>query len=258
MKISSFIISSLMLLTSFVYAANLAPYLQVKKNSTKNTGITYTAVLPGEYEGDAPREFIITERGDNKLLESKEYTNNKYLLCDNKIYQVPELPESLKDMVLSVVVLSGDEKESMDEEFGKFKIPDYKEFSALNKETVNGYQCQVAEKVLDEKKMFDESNTQFTVQRVLKVYIIEKYGYPTRIERITRSKYAKETKWTSAVQEEDTINFVDFDTDISKKMLSLPKNAFVVDPTNKSMFDANAMKQQYLQKLKEQYADDED
>ena len=87
MKISSFIISSLMLLTSFVYAANLAPYLQVKKNSTKNTGITYTAVLPGEYEGDAPREFIISERGDNKLLESKEYTRiHPYQLhgCDTR------------------------------------------------------------------------------------------------------------------------------------------------------------------------------
>ena len=40
MKISSaVVVASLMLVTSFVYGADLGPYLQVKKNSTKNTGM---------------------------------------------------------------------------------------------------------------------------------------------------------------------------------------------------------------------------
>ena len=53
------------------------------------------------------------------------------------------------------------------------------------------------------------------------------------------------------------MDFVKFNTNLSGKILSLPKNAMVVDPLNKNMFDANAIKQQYLQKLHEQYRDEE-
>ena len=51
-------------------------------------------------------------------------------------------------------------------------------------------------------------------------------------------------------------NSIKFNTNISDKILSLPKNAMVIDPLNKNMFDPNAAKYEYLQKLHEQFRDE--
>ena len=40
-------------------------------------------------------------------------------------------------------------------------------------------------------------------------------------------------------------------------MLTLPKNTFIINSSNMSSFNANEMKQQYMQKLKEQYDEDD-
>ena len=87
----------------------------------------------------------------------------------------------------------------------------------------------------------------------MKVYVIEKYGYPTKIEFIYTSKDMKGKVLHNEVQ--DTIDFVKFNTNISDKIISLPKNAMVMDPLNQNTFDTKAMKNQYLNKLKEQYRD---
>ena len=253
MKKLSIAFTILIFAASVVCAADVATYLQVKKNSMQEQGITYTILLPGEYENSEPRKFIISERGNNKLFESKEYAGNKYLLCDNKMYQLPDLPESSKVTLVSAIALPEDAKSDIEDEFKNFENLDYKEMLLLNRGIANGYQCQVAEKVIDEKKMLDEDNKQFTVQRVLKFYIAERYGYPTRVEQVIRSKYKRETEWKSAVQKKETINIVDFSNNISKKTLSLPKNTFVINSSNMSSFNANEIKQQYLQQLKEQY-----
>ena len=137
----------------------------------------------------------------------------------------------------------------------KFKIPDYKDFKALGKATVNGYQCQVLQKVVSSREIQEDKNYKFLSQELLKVYVVEKNGYPAKIENVSTSKDMKGKVLHNEVQ--DTINFVKFTANISDKILSLPKNAMVVDPLNKNMFDANAIKQQYLQMMKEQYNEEE-
>ena len=52
-----------------------------------------------------------------------------------------------------------------------------------------------------------------------------------------------------------TIDYVKFNTNISDKIISLPKNAMVMDLLNQKTIDTKAMKYQYLNKLKEQYRD---
>lgn len=258
MKKLSAVLATLICTVSIVYsAADVSTYLQVKKNSMQEQGITYTVILPGEYESDSKRKFTISERGNSKLFESEEYGGNKYLVCDNKMYQLPDLPESSKVTLLSAIVLPEDAKENIEYDFKTLENLNYKEFVLLNKGIANGYRCQALEKVVSEKKMLDEYNKPFTVQRVLKFYVTELYGYPTRIEHIIRSKYKKETDWNSAVQKENTVNIINFSNDISKKMLTLPKNTFVINSSNMSSFNANEMKQQYMQKLKEQYDEDD-
>ena len=257
MKKISIAFASLMFMVSFVSAADVATYLQVKKNSMQEQGITYTVILPGEYEGADKRKFIISERGDSKLFESEEYGGNKYLFCDKKMYQLPVLPESSRGTLLSAIVLPEDAKENIEYDFKDLENLNYKEFVLLNKGIANGYRCQALEKVVSEKKMLDEYNKPFTVQRVLKFYIAEQYGYPTRIEHIIRSKYKRETEWKSAVQKKETVNIVNFSNNISNKMLSLPKNTFIINSSNMSSFNEEETKQQYLKKLKEQYDEDD-
>lgn len=248
--------ATLICAVSVVCAADVATYLQVKKNSMQEQGITYTVIFPSDYEGGDKRKFTISERGNSKLFESEEYGGNKYLLSDNKMYQLPVLPESSKVTLLSATVLPEDAKDDIEEDFKSFLDLNYKELELLNRGIANGYQCQVAEKVVSEKKMLDEYNKPFTVQRVLKFYIAEQYGYPTRVEHVIRSKYKRETEWKSAVQKKETVDIIDFSNNISKKMLTLPKNTFIINSSNMSSFNENEIKQQYLQKLKEQYDQD--
>ncbi len=253
-----FLMLSLSLLfgSSFVYA-DIVSDLQTKKNNTQKTGISYTIVVPGDYEGDAPKEYVTTEKGNSKLFESKEnYIEQMYLISDNKLYQIPDLLKTERKAPVSVIALSGDAKSGFDEKVEQFKIPNYKDFKALGKATVNGYQCQILQKIVSSQEIQEDKDYKFVVQDSIKIYVIEKNGYPTKIENIFTSKDMKGKVLHNEVQ--GTIDFVKFTTNISDKILSLPKNAMVVDPLNKNMFDANAIKQQYLQMMKEQYEEDDD
>lgn len=227
MRLLGIVITSLMLVSALSFAEVLPPLFQAKRNNTQRQGITYTVVVPSEYKDEEPIEYIVTEQGKDKLIESARYGTNKYLLKDNKVYQIPDLSKVPEGALVSIAVLSGEARESFDEKTDKFKVPNYAGFNIENKETVNGFQCQVATKVITEERKLDEYERKFTVQRILRVYITEKYGYPTRMERIIRSKYPKETNWTEAKQEQDTVNIINFNTETSWKNLTLPKNAFV-------------------------------
>ena len=227
MKLSGIIVTSLLFIVSFAFAEPLPPYFQGKKNNIQRQGITYTVILPPEFNGTDERIYTVTEQGKNKLFESDLYMNNKYILTDNKVYQIPDLTRVPEGALVSIAILSGDAREEFDEQTDKFKVPNYAGFVLESKETVNGFPCQVATKILNEERKLDDYEKKFTVQRVLIVYITEKYGYPTRMERIIRSKYPRETSWTEAIQEQDTVNIIDFNTDTSEKDLTLPKNAFV-------------------------------
>ena len=251
MKKLNLLLFTLSFITSFAYA-DIISDLQAKKNNTQKNGISYTVVIPGEDEGDSPKEYTITEKENSKLFEAPEFEQqNMILVSDNKLYQIPALLKAEKNSPIPVIVLSGDAKEGIDEKMEKFKVPDYKNFEVIGKSTTNGYQCQVLQKIISSQEIAEDKNDKFVVQDSIKVYVIEKYGYPTKIEFISTSKDMKGKILHNSL--EDTIDFVKFNTNLSDKILSLPKNAMVIDPLNKNAFDPNAIKNQYLQKLHEQY-----
>ena len=253
-----FLVLSLSLMfVSFLVYADVISDLQTKKNNTQKAGVSYTIVIPGEKEGDSPREFVMTEKGNNKLFEyNADNAEMLYLLSDNKLYQIPGLLKTEKKSPVPVIVLTDDAKSSIEETTDKFKFPDYKDFKVVGKSNTNGYQCQVLQKVVSSREIQEDKNDKFVSQELLKIYVVEKYGYPTKIEQIYISKDMKGKELHKEVS--GTIDFIKFTTNISDKILSLPKNAMVVDPLNKNMFDANAIKQQYMQMMKEQYSEDAD
>ena len=245
---------SFLFVSSIMYADVISD-LQAKKNNTQKNGISYTVVVPGEDEGDSSKEYTITEKGNAKLFEAPEFEQQNMILdSDNKLYQIPNLLKTEKKSPIPVIVLSGDAKSGIDEKMEKFKIPDYKNFKIVGKTTANGYQCQVLQKVLLSQEIQEDKNDKFVAQDSMKVYVIEKYGYPTKIEFISTSKDMKGKTLHNNV--DSYIDFVKFNTNISDKIISLPKNAMVIDPLNKNMFDPNAAKYEYLQKLHEQYRDE--
>ncbi|MBO7431476.1 MAG: hypothetical protein J6U02_01085 [Elusimicrobia bacterium] len=245
---------SLMFVSSLVYADVISD-LQTKKNNTQKAGISYTVVVPGEEAGVSSKEYIITEKGNAKLFEiSENEQQNMILDSDNKLYQIPNILKTEKKSPIPVIVLSGDAKSGINEKMEKFKIPDYKDFKIAGKSTANGYQCQVLQKIISSREIAEDKNDKFVAQNLMKVYVVEKYGYPTKIEFISTSKDMK-----GKILHNNTdsyIDFIKFNTNISDKILSLPKNAMVIDPLNKNMFDPNAAKYEYLQKLHEQYIDE--
>ena len=254
MKVSSLLVLTILFVTSVVYA-DIVSDLQIKKNNIQKTGISYTVVVPGEDEGESSKEYTITEKGNAKLFEAPEFEQQNMILdSDNKLYQIPSILKTEKQSPIPVMVLSGDAKSGIDEKMKQFKIPDYKNFKVVGKSTTNGYQCQVLQKVISSQEIAEDKNDKFIAQDSIKVYVIEKYGYPTKIEFIYTSKDMKGKVLHNRV--DSYIDFVKFNTNISDKILSLPKNAMVIDPLNKSTFDPNAIKYQYLQKLHEQYRDE--
>ena len=255
MKKLNLLAFTLLFTTSFAYA-DIVSDLQTKKNNTQKTGISYTVVIPGEDEDDSNKEYTVTEKGNSKSFEAPEYEQQHVILfSDNKLYQVPALLKTEKNSPIPVIVLSGDAKSGVDEQIKECKIPDYKDFKVVGKATVNGYQCQVLLKTVSSQEIQEDKNDKFLSQESLKIYVIEKNGYPTRIEKVFTSKDMKGKVLHNEAK--IAMDFVKFNTNLSGKILSLPKNAMVVDPLNKNMFDANAIKQQYLQKLHEQYRDEE-
>ena len=101
----------------------------------------------------------------------------------------------------------------------------------MKKATTNGYQCQILQKVLSSKDTENEKGETIKEQKLLKIYVIEKYGYPTKIEYVSISKDAKGKELSKEITK--TINFTKFNTNTADKMLSLPDNALVIDPVNR-------------------------
>ena len=253
MRKLNLLIFTLLFTASFAYA-DIVSDLQTKKNNTQKTGISFTVVVPGE-DGDSPKEYTITEKGNTKLFEESEYREHHMILVtDNKLYQIPSLLKKEKKTPIPIIVLSEDAKSGINEKMEKFNVPDYKSFKVVGKTTANGYKCQVLQKVILSQEIQEDKNDKFVAQDSMKVYVIEKYGYPTRIEFISTSKDIKGKILHNSI--DSYIDFVKFNTNISDKILSLPKNAMIVDPLNKNMFDPNAVKYEYLQKLHEQYRDE--
>ena len=244
---------SLLFVSSLVYS-DINSDLQIKKDNTQKAGISYTVVVSGDSNGDSPKEYTITEKGNAKLFEAQAYEQEHMILVsDNKMYQIPAILKTERQLPLPVIVLSGDARSGFDKEMEKFKVPDYKDFKVAGKETANGYQCQVLTKVLSSEQREDEYGGKYLTQDSMKVYVTEKYGYPTKIESVFTSKDMKGNVIHNEVS--STIDYVKFNTNISDKIISLPKNAMVMDLLNQKTIDTKAMKYQYLNKLKEQYRD---
>lgn len=241
MKILSTIVVSLLFVTSVAYC-DVISVLQAKKENTQKNGITYSITLPGDYEGAEPVEYTISEKGNSKLFESKDYAFVKYLSCDNKLYQVPSLIEEFdKNTPIQVTLLSADRiKDTIDPNNEKFKVPDYSDCKALGKTKVNGYQCQILQKVISSKELEEDKNEKFITQDLLKIYVIEKYGYPAKIEYLFISKDMKGKVLHSEVT--NSIDFTKFSTNVSDKMLSLPDNVIIIDPAQHISSDTKKVK----------------
>ena len=73
MKKLGIVFVSLMFISPLIFADVLPPSFQAKRNIIQRQGITYTVILPSEYEDEEPIEYVVTERGKDKLFESDKY-----------------------------------------------------------------------------------------------------------------------------------------------------------------------------------------
>lgn len=233
MKKISLVTLSLLFAISFGYA-DIVSSLQDKKIESKSKGISFTVILNNN--GSKKTEYIITERGNSKSFESKEYQNQAYLLHDNKFYQVPLMKDRETDVPVEIIIISDDEnikgKTVLNDDL---IIPEYMNSTYAGKDTVNGYKCKILRKVASTEIKKDESGKQFTKQNIKKIYVTDKYGYPARIEKFTRITVqgSDDIKETPA----GTIDFINFTTDLSERPILMPKETLVIDNTKKSSLD---------------------
>lgn len=250
MKLSNLFFVTLLFISSIAYCDTIS-VLQAKKNTTQKNGITYTVTFPGEYEGAEQIEYTISEKGSNKLFESKDYAFSKYLLCNDKLYQVPSLIEEFdKNTPIQVTLLNADRNDTIDVNNKNFKIPDYTNLKVLKKATTNGYPCQVLQKVLSSEDSENEKGEKIKTQNLLKIYVIEKYGYPTKIEYVSTTKDSKGKEISNEITK--AINFTKFSTNLSGKMLSLPEKVLVIDPINRDNIETPNNFQKHQMNLNEE------
>lgn len=249
MKLLNLVIVSLFLVSSVAYS-DIVSDLKVKKNNSQKQGITYSVVLNG-HQGE---KVIITEKGNNKLVKQYDMYTFSYLFENGKVYSVPDQwQQTDKNSPLMITVIPNEKAKDL---FEEYKIPDYSGYKAVRKETVNGYPCQVLQKVVSSKDMEDEMGNTFNSQEISRIYVNEKNGYPVKVITYVRSKYKTEKDYTDYDDKESLdaeMLLSDFSTNLSGKMLTLPKNAYVVDPTNPGSVDTNKLMNFY-----KQLADDED
>lgn len=249
MNLLKTVVVSLFVVSSVAYS-DIVSDLKAKKNISQKQGITYSVVLNNHQE----EKTIITEKGNNKLVKHYDMYTFSYLFENGKVYSVPDQwQQTDKNSPLMITVIPNEKAKDILEEY---KIPDYSEYKAVRKETVNGYPCQVLQKVVSSRDMEDEMGNTFNSQEISRIYVNEKNGYPVKIITYVRSKYKNEKNYTdyddkSSLYAELLLS--DFSTDLSGKMLTLPKNAYVVDPTNPGSVDTNKLMNFY-----KQLADDED
>ena len=202
--------------------------MQEKKNNTQETGIFYNVVVPGDYDG-------------------KKLQDQMYLLTDGKLFQIPSSAE-LDPMAATTVILLGENvKAKIDEYDKKFQIPDYANAKVIGAIKVNGYKCQLLQKIMSSKEAKDKNGGKVISQNLLNIYVIEKNGYPTRIENIVRTQDMKGNEISSEVQ--NTIDFVKFRTNIITKFIAIPKNAMIINSVNANPFDETVNKN-HQQKIK--------
>lgn len=249
MKLLNLVIVSLFVVSSVAYS-DIVSDLKVKKNNSQKQGITYSVVLNGHQE----EKVIVTEKGNNKLVKQYDMYTFSYLFENGKVYSVPDQwQQTDKNSPLMITVIPNEKAKDL---FEEYKIPDYSGYKAVRKETVNGYPCQVLQKVVSSKDMEDEMGNTFNSQEISRIYVNEKNGYPVKVITYVRSKYKTEKDYTD-YDDKESLNaemlLSDFSTNLSGKMLTLPKNAYVVDPTNPGSVDTNKLMNFY-----KQLADDED
>lgn len=248
MKLSNFMFVGFLLIYSFAYC-DIVSDLQAKKNNNQETGIYYDVVVPGEYDGKKPVKYSITEKEGNKLFESSNFQDKMYLLADGKLFQIPSSAELDPMAPTTVVLLGEDVKAIIDEYDKKFQIPDYTNAEVIGSAKVNGYQCKILQKIVSDKEMKNKNGSKFKSQSLLKMYVTEKFGYPTRIENIFKTQDIKGTEIESEVK--NTIDFVKFRTNIASKFITIPVNAMIINAVNPVLFDKNSNKSHQQQILKE-------
>ena len=246
MKLSNLLFVCFLLISSFAYC-DIVSDLQEKKNNAQETGIFYNVVVPGDYDGKKLTKYSITEKEGNKLFESSKFQDQMYLLTDGKLFQIPSSAE-LDPMAATTVILLGENvKAKIDEYDKKFQIPDYANAKVIGAIKVNGYKCQLLQKIISSKEAKDKNGGKVISQNLLNIYVIEKNGYPTRIENIVRTQDMKGNEISSEVQ--NTIDFVKFRTNIITKFIAIPKNAMIINSVNANPFDETVNKN-HQQKIK--------
>ena len=248
MKLSNLLFVSFLLISSFGYC-DIVSDLQAKKNNTQETGIYYNIVVPGDYDGKKLTKYSITEKEGNKLFESSKFQEQMYLLSEGKLFQIPSSAELNPMAPVTVTLLGEDSKIKFAEYNKKFQIPDYTNASVLGATKINGYKCQILQKVISSKEIKDKDNGKVINQNLLNIYVIEKNGYPTRIESIVRTQDMKGNEIKSEIK--NTIDFVKFRTNIVSKVINLPVNAIIINAVNPVSFDKNSKKNHQQQILKE-------
>jgi len=212
---------------SFLHADYTIEDFQNKKNALNKQGITYSVSVDDEDSAISIEKYIVAEKGKNKFFEiSNSYTKIIYLLCGDKLYQIPLSQEMPRLYSLKVILFPGEIKNDILKQYN-YEIPDYSDCIAGDKVIVNGYNCQIITKIITETIKQNEQNF-ITRQNITRMYVTERYGYPTKIEYLYKNSYSNSTDCDEGFSKA-TVNFTNFNTDLTNKLTELPENAFVTD-----------------------------
>jgi len=230
MKNLKFIVSCIgcfLFINSFLYADAVIENLQNKRNALNKQGITYSVSVDDEDNAVSIEKCSITEKGKNKFFEiSNSYIKTRYLLCDNKLYQIPLSQDNSRLYSLKVILFPEENKNDILKQYD-YEIPDYSGCVAGDKVTINGYDCQIIIKTITETIKGKEQNF-ITRQNITRMYIVEKYGYPTKIEYLYKNSYSNSENCDEGFSKA-TVNFTNFNLDLTNKLTDIPENAFVTD-----------------------------
>ena len=152
MKKLGIVFVSLMFISPLIFADVLPPSFQAKRNIIQRQGITYTVILPSEYEDEEPIEYVVTERGKDKLFESDKYGTNKYLLKDNKVYQIPDLTKVPEDALVSISVLTGDARAALMKKRKSLEFRIMRNLLQKKKKPLTGSNVRLHRKLLKKKE----------------------------------------------------------------------------------------------------------
>lgn len=257
MKKLSAIMAILFCISSLV-CADIISDLQAKKEKFHNQGISYVAEV---YEDDETTitKYLITEKGNNKSFETvgQSFSMPGMLYCDDgKVYSVPPVESQDPHSPIMITIIP---QEQIGINPEKYKMPSYVGFVASKKETVNGYQCQLLVKIDKRTEKNTENGEKFAYYEyhtnTTKIWVIEKYGYPTKIEQQYDLTYSN--GGNSYTEKKKPINFTNYSTDISKRTISLPKYAFIIDPKDPSSTDPKKLMELRM-KIAEEEEEEED